>query len=90
MPPRLAVNQLDFHQLPDDALIRLYLLTAWGLIPFSASTLWRKCRRGEFPPPVRVSAGVTAWRVGQIRLWLKDPERFRLNGLSEKAVGDRA
>jgi prophage regulatory protein len=81
------VNHLEFHQLPDDALIRLYLLFAWGLIPFSASTLWRKCRSGAFPPPVRVSAGITAWRVGDIRQWLKDPQRFRAAGLSAKQLG---
>lgn len=84
------MNHLEFHQLPDDALIRLCLLVAWGLIPFSTSTLWRKCRQGEFPPPVRVSAGVTAWRVGQIRIWLKDPACFRADGLGGKPLGSKS
>lgn len=67
----------SFHHLPDDALIRQVILIAWGLVPFSASTLWRKVRRGEFPPPVKVSSGITAWRVGHVRQWLKDPRQFR-------------
>jgi prophage regulatory protein len=71
------MNHQNFHQLPDDALIRLCLLLSWGLIPFSTSTLWRKCRTGDFPPPVRVSSGVTAWRVGDVRRWLKDPARYQ-------------
>jgi prophage regulatory protein len=71
------VEHPEFNRLPDQALIRLFTLMAWRLVPFSPSTLWRKCHRGEFPPPVRVSAGITAWRVGDIRQWLRDPERFK-------------
>ena len=65
-----------FEQLPDSAYIRLRQLVG-TVLPFSSATLWRYCRTGAFPPPVRVSAGVTAWRVGDIRQWLRDPERFK-------------
>jgi len=65
-----------FDALPDDAFIRLSLLIAWGLIPFSTSTLWRKCRSGQFPQPLKVSSQVTAWRVGDIREWLRNPGDF--------------
>ena len=67
----------DFNRLPDDALIRLVSLTSLGLVPFSASTLWRKVRHGEFPSPVKVSRQVTAWRVGDVRRWLSDPAGFQ-------------
>jgi prophage regulatory protein len=66
----------SFDALPDDAFIRLSLLIAWSLIPFSASTLWRRVRSSTFPKPMRISSQVTAWRVGDIRAWLKDPEGF--------------
>jgi predicted DNA-binding transcriptional regulator AlpA len=66
----------DFDELPDDALIRLSLLLAFSLIPFSASTLWRRVRANTFPKPMRISPQVTAWRVRDIRTWLKDPEGF--------------
>ena len=66
----------SFDALPDDALMRLSLLFAWGLIPFSPSTLWRRVRASTFPRPIRLSPQVTAWRVGDIRAWLKDPEGF--------------
>ncbi len=57
--------------------IKLRLITAWRLVPFSTSTLWRKIRRGEFPVPVKVSDLITARRVGQMRQWLKDPARYQ-------------
>ncbi|MCU6498916.1 AlpA family phage regulatory protein [Rugamonas sp. A1-17] len=37
---------------------------------FSATTLWRKCRSGQFPKPVRLSANVSAWRVEDVRAWV--------------------
>jgi prophage regulatory protein len=80
-----------FDELPDDAFIRLPRLIAWGLIPFSASTLWRKCRSGQFPQPLRVSSQVTAWRVGDIREWLKNPGEFvcqnRISHRNDKLSG---
>ncbi len=57
----------DFSSLPDEAFIRLKHLIRLQLVPYSATTLWRKCRQREFPRPVKVSAGITAWRVGDIR-----------------------
>ncbi len=76
----------DFDELPDDALIRLSLLLAFSLIPFSTSTLWRRVRANTFPKPVRLSPQVTAWRVGEIREWLKNPGEFvAKSGNSERA-----
>lgn len=66
----------NFDSLPDEALVRLSLLLALGLLPFSASTLWRKVRSQDVPAPIKASANVTAWRVGDIRAWLKDPAHF--------------
>jgi prophage regulatory protein len=60
-----------FADLPDEAYIRLKHLLNQQLVPYSASTLWRKCRKKEFPSPIKVSAGITAWRVGDVRRYLK-------------------
>jgi prophage regulatory protein len=60
-----------FDDLPDDAVIRLRQLMELHLVPFSPTTTWRKCRQGEFPQPIKVSPGITAWRVGDIRKYLK-------------------
>lgn len=72
-----SASRASFDQLPSEAFIRLFTLVALGLIPFSTSTLWRRCRSGNFPPPIRVSNQITAWRVGEIREWLADPQSYK-------------
>ena len=61
---------VTFDALPDMALIQLRPLMNFKVVPYSATTIWRKCRTGEFPSPIKVSAGITAWRVGDIRDYL--------------------
>jgi len=36
-----------------------------------ATTIWRKCWQGEYPQPIKVSSGITAWRVSEIRKYLE-------------------
>ena len=73
----------SFDALPDSAFVRLNQLLA-GVLPFSASTTWRKVRSGQFPQPVKVSCQVTAWRVGDVRRWLADPQGYAAtDGLGE-------
>jgi hypothetical protein len=45
-----------------------------GIIPFSPATLWRKVKIGKFPAPVKLSERITAWRVGDVRDYLKSHE----------------
>ncbi len=61
---------IAFDALPDVAMIQLRQLLSFKVVPFSATTIWRKCRIGEFPSPIKVSTGITAWRVGDIRAYL--------------------
>lgn len=42
------------------------------IVPFSAATLWRKVKSKEFPAPLKLSERVTAWRVEDVRAWLKN------------------
>ena len=60
-----------FDDLPDVAFIQIRPLVNYKVLPYSATTIWRKCRRREFPQPIKVSAGITAWRVGDIRAYLE-------------------
>ena len=68
-----------FDTLSDSAFIRQSQLVqnskspASPPVPFSAPTLWRKVAAGTFPKPVKLSARVTAWRVGDVRAWLANP-----------------
>ncbi len=72
-----VIAQSNFDALADSALIRLSGLvpspkrpSATPVLPFSASTLWRKVRDGEFPAPLKLSGSMTAWRVSDVRAWL--------------------
>jgi prophage regulatory protein len=67
---------IRFDDLPDSSFVRLNQLLSTAVIPFSAATAWRRVREGKFPQPVRVSPQITAWRVGEIRQWLKCPGEF--------------
>lgn len=55
--------------LQGDGFIRQSRLVP-NLLPFSKATLWRKVKRKEFPSPVKLSRGVTAWHVPEVRAWL--------------------
>ena len=44
--------------------------TRAGIVPFSSATLWRKVKAGQFPKPVKLSPGITAWNVKDVRAWL--------------------
>lgn len=57
--------------LPTIGYVRQAQLLASG-VPFSASTLWRRVRDHSFPAPVKLSAGVTAWRVEDVRAWMEN------------------
>ena len=64
------MSRIDFNTLPDAALIRQRdLLT---VVPFSATSLWRKCGAGEFPKPIKLGEKTTAWRWGDVRKWLEE------------------
>lgn len=68
----------SFDSLADSAYIREAQLVQSpkrpgvpAPLPFSAPTLWRKVRAGTFPKPMKLSERVTAWRVGDVRAWLR-------------------
>ena len=70
-------NQSVFDQLPDSAFVRESQLVqsaarpdSTAPLPFSAPTLWRKVKTGDFPTPIKLSARVTCWQVGAIRAWM--------------------
>jgi prophage regulatory protein len=37
-------------------------------------TLWRKCRAGTFPQPLRISENRIAWRSSDIETWMSSCE----------------
>ena len=70
-----------FDAMPDGAYIREAQLVSSSKrpdvatpLPFSAPTLWRKVREGTFCKPYRLSSRVTAWKVGEVRVWMAAQE----------------
>ncbi|MDD2990186.1 MAG: AlpA family phage regulatory protein [Zoogloea sp.] len=59
----------NFPYLPDAGYIRLPTVVA--LFASSPATVWRRVKKGTLPAPRKLSEGVTAWNVGQIRQALK-------------------
>tara|TARA_B100001123_G_C15285758_1_gene1015579 strand:- start:1918 stop:2130 length:213 start_codon:yes stop_codon:yes gene_type:complete len=41
------------------------------IIPVSRSTWWAGVASGKFPKPIKLSAGVTVWRVEDIRTFIR-------------------
>lgn len=52
-----------------DRFLRQRQLLEGGYVPFSHATLWRKVADKTFPAPVRLSKGVTAWRLKDVEEW---------------------
>lgn len=63
-------STIGFDALPDVALIQIRPLVNYKVVPYSATTIWRLCRDGKFPRPIKVTPGITAWKVGDIRNYL--------------------
>ncbi|MBN8542829.1 MAG: AlpA family phage regulatory protein [Alphaproteobacteria bacterium] len=59
----------DLYDLPRSGFLRQSELIP-EIIPFSAATLWRKVKSGEFPRPVKLSERITAWRAEDVRAWM--------------------
>ena len=54
-----------FDSYPDSAYVRLPVVCA--LFQISSATAWRWSKSGRLHAPRRLSEGVTAWNVGELR-----------------------
>ena len=67
--PEVRKAASTFDNLPASGYIRQAQLIP-DVVPFSSATLWRKCKAGQFPKPVKLSERVSAWNVGAVRQFL--------------------
>ena len=56
------------YLLPSVGFVRL--ATILPVLGFSATTLWRRVKRGTFPQPIKLSERVTAWRAEDVHAWM--------------------
>lgn len=76
MSPRTSTSpkaKPSFDSLPDGGYVRFSQLVP-AVVPASRSTLWRWVKARKFPAPAKLSDGVTAWRVGDVRAFLAAQE----------------
>ena len=63
--PAIPQALAGFDSYPDSAYVRLPVVRA--LFQVSSATTWRWSKSGRLPAPRRLSEGVTAWNVGELR-----------------------
>lgn len=67
--PRPRPDVSHFDQLPDAALVAVKALAV--VVGKGVSSVWRDIKSDvDFPKPIRLSAGCTRFRVGDIRAYL--------------------
>jgi prophage regulatory protein len=55
-----------------------------GVLPVSRTTIWRWVRENKFPQPIRLSSGISVWRLDDIYRWID--QRAQPNGSQPKGV----
>ena len=64
-------NQTSYSDgLPETGFLRQSQLIP-DIVPISSATLWRYVKAGSFPAPVKLFPRVTAWRVEDVREWMR-------------------
>ncbi|AGU50365.1 putative phage transcriptional regulator, AlpA family [Variovorax paradoxus B4] len=58
-----------------EVFIRQKRLLSEGFFPGSHASLWRAVAAGTFPKPIKLSAGMTAWRQSDVRAWQESQTR---------------
>lgn len=66
---KAASSPYATYYLPATGFIREAQLIP-EVLPVSSPTLWRWCKSGKFPRPVKLGPRVTAWRVEDVRSWM--------------------
>ena len=65
---RANPQPLAAAQLPDSLL---NIKTVCAIAGLSRTTVWRKCKAGDMPKPVRVGANCIRWPAGTVTDWLR-------------------
>jgi predicted DNA-binding transcriptional regulator AlpA len=61
---------MDNKLLPETGFVRLP--TILKIIPVSRSTWWKGVKDGKFPKSIKIGERITAWRVEDIRKFIKN------------------
>lgn len=67
------LRPIQIEKLPETGFLRLPQIIGNKkqgippIIPIGRSTWWHGVKTGRFPKPIKISAGITVWRVEDIR-----------------------
>ena len=82
MPAHSDPRGFPLYIYREPALIRL--------IGVSRSTLWRWCRTGLFPAPIRLGPNSVGWRRTDVEAWLDSRSPSIEQSVPRGGVGSRA
>lgn len=54
--------------MPDALLNRRQVIAVTSL---SGPTLWRRCKDGSFPLPLKIGPNRVAWRASDVQIWIE-------------------
>lgn len=63
------------NDLPSEGFARLP--TVCAVCAMSPASIWRRVANRSFPQPIRFGTRMTAWRVEDVREFLRDPLNYR-------------
>jgi prophage regulatory protein len=52
------------------------------IVKLSHATIWRLCRAGKFPKPIKLSQRAIAWRLVDVERWLAERSRRSVGSAS--------
>ncbi len=76
------LNSIHLNELPIDRFVCVKETSY--LTGQAVSTVWRKVKLGAFPKPIRISAGMTRWRLSDIQKYMEDPQAWIENNAEGK------
>lgn len=71
------MSNLDNHRVHQEKDGYTRAKAICGKYPISPASLWRKVKEGTFPKPIKLSAGITAWKNVDLIEWEKDPLNYK-------------
>lgn len=86
LQPESGCTEDDVNPNPNHRTMMLRRAELCRQVGLHPSTIFRMCRRGTFPAPLRIGARAVAWRLGDVEDWLA--ERATTRTVTELAVTD--
>src|SRR5215469_6862663 len=69
LPHSFSTEILSHPNSPKERFLRLSAVRE--RVPYSRSTIYRMCAKGEFPRPYPLGAGAVAWLEREVDAWIQ-------------------